>query len=75
MELKPILSIWRSLSLPIHLIKRLSNAIDDSGEILDSARNDLSEVRSRYRSLQTRLETKLRGMGGEVTMRAGRYIT
>ncbi|MGH2457185.1 MAG: endonuclease MutS2, partial [Candidatus Limnocylindria bacterium] len=88
------LSAWRGRHLAeIHheldpspaLRERIERSVDDSGEILDSASNELAAIRKRLRTAQDRVRerlnamlrsTDLAGVIGEaiVTVRAGRYV-
>ncbi len=60
--------------------RRLEQALDDDGEVRDSASPALASARSDIRTarerLVQRLESLLRGVGGEggVTLRDGRYV-
>lgn len=58
--------------VPNSLIEAIEDAIDEMGEIRDSASVELRSIRGKYRSLKSRLEKDLRAYGGAVTLRAGR---
>lgn len=85
-ELNRVLPDARSLAplvLPAPdkaLERRLEQAIDDDGGVLDAASPALASARSDVRSARDRLVQKLeaivRGVGGEggVTLREGRYV-
>ena len=72
-----------SLELPAPekaLERRLEQALDDEGGVLDTASTALAAARSEIRTARERLvqklETMLRAVGGEggVTLREGRYV-
>ncbi|MDZ4864086.1 MAG: Smr/MutS family protein [Gemmatimonadota bacterium] len=72
---------WLERPLPDKVVeRRLEQSIDDEGELLDGASADLAAARSDIRTardrLIQRLESLLRGIGGEggVTLREGRYV-
>ncbi len=72
---------WLERPLPDKVVeRRLEQSIDDEGELLDGASADLAAARSDIRTardrLVQRLESLLRGIGGEggVTLREGRYV-
>ena len=72
---------WLERPLPDKAVeRRLELSIDDEGELLDGASADLAAARSDIRTardrLIQRLESLLRGIGGDgsVTLREGRYV-
>jgi DNA mismatch repair protein MutS2 len=65
-----------------HLEKAIDRAIDEAGEVRDSATSELADIRRRLRRLRDALVEKLEGMaaerpewfGGAVAVRGGRFV-
>lgn len=71
-KVQPVLSVWKSILIPADVVEAIDYAIDEMGDIRDCAKVELRNLRSQYCSLKSRLEKKLGGYGGAVTLRAGR---
>lgn len=76
-EEAPTVASW-AVPLPDrNLEKKLTQSLDDSGEVLDTASPALLKARREVQAARTRLVRKLEAVlkgSGEVTMRNGRYV-
>ncbi|KAL6756776.1 hypothetical protein V8C86DRAFT_3018742 [Haematococcus lacustris] len=69
----PLLEAVSSLLPQPSLARAITSAIDEENQVMDSASEALRLSRQRVKGLQARLTTLLKGYGGEVSERGGRY--
>lgn len=84
-DLPELCALAAGLTLPEGLIDRISQVLDDRGEVLDSASSELKRIRSQHKVAYDRLMDKLQSMVNDskyapllqdpiVTQREGRYV-
>ncbi|MDX1600027.1 MAG: hypothetical protein R3191_00780, partial [Anaerolineales bacterium] len=84
-ELPELSAIAAGLTVPAGMIDRISQVLDERGEVLDSASSELKRIRNEHKVAYDRLMDKLQSMVNDskiarmlqdpiVTQREGRYV-
>lgn len=52
----------------------ITHAINDNGQVRDSASDGVSRTRSKVQTIQNRLKSVLKGMNGEISEQVSAYV-